>query len=240
MAQTLPGFLKYDGDSIIYNDNGELLFYVPEVYFERKIAVIMGTQISLIGLLNYRLVNANGKEGKLNLFDFPTVFITEPSRSEKIKDYKIIPKSQPDNYRVLHYKKGDKIIVNKRVPQITQTVEDFLHMWMSGKLPTTIPHNEIQDFFIENMTLNGGKYKLNMQMFGILFSETSRSSSDKKVLFRHTDMKDMQDYQNISMADIPNYVSPATALMSQNINDSLVHGIINKDHMYSPLEKLMM
>lgn len=239
MSSNIPPFLKKDGDSLLFNQDGEFIFFVPEIYFERKYAESLGEYTRLFGILDYTIVDKSGKQGKMMPFNFPTVFLCSPSVIEKRKQIKLSPKSKPQDYRALIFRKGDKIVVSTKVPQIISNCEDFFSMFFTGKLPTTIPYDKLHDYFIDNIHLNGGDYGLNIQLFGILVSEICRDPNDRKKLFRHTDMNDMTNYQPIGIKEIPKYISPFTAITSENIDESLVNGILNKSAKYSPLEKLM-
>ena len=67
--------LKKDGDKLLFNGDGQFIFYVPEDYFQRKCAIVIGDTINIIGLLNYTILDKNGKNNGLHLFRFPTVFL---------------------------------------------------------------------------------------------------------------------------------------------------------------------
>lgn len=239
MNNKIPPFLKKDGDSLLFNTDGEFVFYVDEMQFDRNFAEIIGDKIKLLGIITYQIIDKNGKKGKIKLFDFPTIFLTSPSHIEKKKNLQL-GKQAPSDYRILHYKKGDKIVVSTRVPMIIQNSEIFYRIFLTGKLPTSIPYDQLADYFIENIHLNGGDYGIIMQLFGIIVSKVCRKSDDLQTEFRLTDMKDMNDYQFISIKQVPEYVSAFSAVTSENIDESIVHGIINKKKVYSPLERLMM
>lgn len=238
MAESIPAFLKRDGDKLLFNGDGEFIFYVPEMYFTRNCAVTIGDMINIIGILDYTIVDKNGKNNGLHLFRFPTVFLTRPGEIEKLKEVKLTKYTESTDYRLLKYKKGDEIVVSVKVPQIVDNTEQFYQMFTSGKLPTTIPYDKLHEYFPENMRLNGGDYGLNLQLFGIMVSELCRDPKDVSRLFRHTDMKDMTAYSPISIKDSPNQISPIAAVTSENWNDSMIHAIMNKDASYSPMESL--
>lgn len=236
----IPGFLKRDGDSLVFTEKGEFVFYVPEMYFERSYAIIYGEYVNLIGILNYAIFDEKGKHSGLKTFNFPTVFLSKPSEIEKVKNIKLTNTSIEQDYRLLKFKKGDVIVVSVKVPQMVDNAEEFYKIFTSGKLPNTIKYDELQNYFTENIELNGAKYGLNMQIFGVIIGEMCRSSKDKKILFRHTDMKDMTDYQTLNITEIPKFVSPFTSITSENWDESVVNAIINKNAKYSPLESLFM
>ena len=45
MAYNIPSFLRKDGDSLVFNQDGEFIFYVPEIYFDRGDALVVGEYV---------------------------------------------------------------------------------------------------------------------------------------------------------------------------------------------------
>ena len=71
----VPEFLKQEGDSLIFKDEGELVFYIPEDYFRAdgsiKYAEVAGDYVNSIGFFNYEVFDKNGKSKYgLKLFYF--------------------------------------------------------------------------------------------------------------------------------------------------------------------------
>lgn len=234
----VPSFLKRDKESLLFNGDGEFVFYVPEMYFERKHAIIVGEYVNLLGMLDYAIFDKNGKHDGLKTFRFPTVFLSKPGVIEKVKNIKLTKNTQPQNYRLLKFKKGDQVVVSVKVPQIVDNAEEFYKMFSSGKLPTTIRYDQLQDYFVENIQLNGADYGLSIQLFGIMIRELTRDSKDIEKLFAYTDMKDMTDYQNINVRLAPKFVSPYTSITSENWDEGVINAIMNKNAKYSPMETL--
>ena len=88
------------------------------------------------------------------------------------------------------------------------------------------------------MKLSGGNFGYNIQLFGLLVSESARDPQDPTKLFRYTDMKDMTNYKLISIKDIPRETSPYAAVTSENWNESMVAAIMNKNAASAPMESL--
>ena len=57
---SIPSFLKKDKDSILFNGEGEFVFYVPELYFRSNHAIVIGEYVNLIGILDYSVFDKNG------------------------------------------------------------------------------------------------------------------------------------------------------------------------------------
>lgn len=238
----VPNFLKLVGEAAVFNLDGELVYYVPEEFFKMNIVEVVGSYVSLIGVCDYAIISASGKMGEVKPFRFPTVFLCKPRTIEKAKSIKIGNSKESKDYRILHFSKGDEVISQIKVPQVVNNVEDFLRlMVMTGRIPTTISYDVGHEYFPENMQLNGGNYKLNMQMFGLLWAELCRDPNDISKPFCTTDMKDMHGYKPVSIKATPNYISPYVALASEQFDESLRSAILidDKDAAYSPLEKIV-
>ena len=145
-----------------------------------------------------------------------------------------------DAYRLLIFERGDAVVVSTKVPQNIANVEDFYRIFLTGKLPTTIPYDKLQDYFIEAIELNGSSYGMTLQMFGIVVGEMCRSSSDPAVSFRHTKFRDLMSYRAISIKDLPKYISPNASISSENWDLGVIGAIMNPSTSNSPMEKLLM
>lgn len=240
MAYDVPKFLKRDGDALLFNEDGEFIFYVPEIYFDRGDAQIKGEYVNLLGILDYSIFNKDGSNIGLKRFYFPTVFLSKPSRIEKAKGLKLKEAVETQDYRLLVFEKGDAVVVSTKVPQNIANVEDFYRIFLTGKLPTTIPYDKLQDYFVESMDLNGSSYGMTLQMFGIVVGEMCRSKNDPAVAFRHTNFKDMMSYRAISIKDLPKYISPNASISSENWDLGVIGAIMNPADSNSPMEKLLM
>lgn len=235
----IPKFLKRDGESLLFNIPGELIYYVPEVYFEKDIAEIVGEFVRLLGVFDYAIFDENGKPTTgLKPFNFPTMFLCSPYVIEKAKAVQLTKYSEPQDYRLLKFKKDNKVVVSVKVPQSIANAEEFFRLFKTGKLPTTIPYDELHKYFIENIKLNGENYGISIQEFGMIISEVCRDPKNKQKLFRHTDIKDMTNYTTINIKQIPQMVSAFTSITSENWDEAVVNAIINKNDKYSPLEVL--
>jgi len=240
MAYDIPKFLKRKDDSLLFAlEDKEFVFIVPEKFFERRDAIIIGEYVNLIGILDYAIFDKSGKHGGLKRFNFPSVFLTKPYEIEKMKQVKLTANSEIQDYRFLKYKKDDIIVVSTKVPEEIENVEEFYKIFLTGNLPTTIPYDKLQDYFTESARINGCNYGVSLQLFGVVISEMCRDPKNMNNPYRLAKNKNMFDYKAINIEDIPKLVSPYQSLTSVNWDEGLINAIINKNEVDSPLEKVL-
>lgn len=241
MDYSFPPFTKKVEDALLFNGDGEFIFYVPENFFGRKDAVIMGEYVSIMGVFDYAVFDESGQSTGLKRFQFPTVFLTKPSEIEKHKNVKLTKTSETQDYRFLRYKKNDPIMISTRVPMDIDNLDIFYStFFLTAKFPTTIPYNKLHEYITDSIELNGSSYGLSMQIFGVVISELCRDSSDFKKSFRLTKMNNMNEYTPINIKELPKYITPYSSLTSENWDDAIVGAITNADGPKSPMEKMLM
>jgi len=238
-------FYRKENDSIVYNGKGYLVYYVPEEYFASGCANVVGEYINLLGIFNYAIFDENGKSSGLKTFNFPSIFLAQPSEVERVKDVQLTKTSEKQDYRLLKFKNGDKLIVQVKVPQDIENVELFFKIFViTGKSPDTIPYPEVYKYFLDSMAANAGSYNVSNQLFGILQSEIYRDPTDKSRPFRISKAKknkEWTNYINIPIKDVPDYISPFVSITSENFDDSLIQAILmdGKEVKSSPLERVL-
>lgn len=242
MADGLPSFLKEEKDQLIFCDKTkELVAYIPEKFFDRGIATVIGEYIELLGVFSYTVQDIKtGKNIGLKSFRFPTMFTTRPSETEKVKEIRLIKESEPEDYRILRYRDGDEFAVSIDVVQMIDNVEKFMNLfYVLGYIPNTIPYDKIHEYIMDNMALNGNSYGLTAQMFGFNIGELCRSSKDPSIPFRLSGSTNMHDYKSMSVKNISKMTSPYTALVSEDFDESLLYGMLNNHPKETPLEKVL-
>ena len=238
-------FYKVQGDSFVFDQDGEFVFVVPDVYFESRSAIIVGEFVNIMGVLNYYIEDTKGHKGPLKRFYFPSIFLTQPYTIEKVKGLQLLPNRDPEDYRLLRYRKGDKIVVHDRVPMDSDNAEELFRLFViTGHVPNTVPYNMLFDYFNDSIHLANASYGVSNQLLGILPTEICRDPNDLSRPFRLSKSKKEHkwtDYVNVSVKEVPQYVSPFVDLTSENFDESIAQAILMdpskaKD---TPLEKIM-
>ena len=235
-----PSFLKKSGDKLLFNGSGELIYYVPEKYFNiSQAATVYGDEIELMGIFDYDVFDANGKHKGIRNFYFPTMIRCKPNSMEKVTNFAITKYVSMD-YRLLKFKKDDEVICNVNIPKVIGNAEIFTNLLINANLPPTIPYDKLYEYINDNAELNGFNYNMNAQMLGIVAGELCRDRNDLTKPFRLTDMKDPLGYTLVSIKQLPKFVSPYVAITSENADESIANAILDKVGTETPLEKVMM
>ena len=237
----VPNFIKVKGQSYVFANDGTFKFFIPEKYFDTKLAEIQGEFVNLFGICTYAIYDKNDKPiGGLHNFNFPVMFLTKPDDIEISKKL-ILTKNTPEqDYRILKYYKDGVIVNNYEISENADNLDTFYRALQYGNLPNTIPYNELQEYFLKNIQLTGNGYDVSLQLIGVVFSELCRSLKNNETSFRLSKNNDMNAYKMVNIREIPRNVSPFTALTSETWDEAVVNSIVTKSDKESPLEKIMM
>ena len=238
----IPSFLRIDGEKLLFNkDDEELVAYIPEKFFERKLAEIEGDYINLIGIFVYTVQNLKtGKNIGLHNFLYPTTITTRPGDMEKAKNIRLIKDSDPENYRIFRYRKDDIVINSTKTVQHISNVEKVLNLlFILGSIPNTIPYDIIGDILFESMDIYGGSFGISAQVMGIVVSEVCRAKNKKNIPYRLSGSTDPHDYKSLSLKNVSQLTSPYTALISDDFDESILYAMMNNEPKHTALEKIL-
>lgn len=247
MNENIPSYLRLEDNSVYYNGEGQFVFFIPEIFFERNHAIYEGDIIYTIGVLNYSMFKKpEDMTKKVKRFFYPSLIGTKPGKVEKVKNFKLFPNLKADNYRILYYEnnKIDQIITSIEIPEELSNTEEFFSIFINtGKIPQGIPYEKLDEYYPESMELNGNSFGLNQQQFGIIVSEQCRDPHDISKPFRLSKSldKDSTGYIPISIKEIPKTVSPFTSITSENWDEAIVNAAIidEKNIISTPMEGIM-
>lgn len=240
-------FYKEVNGSVICTlpEGQEVRYFIPECYFTAKSAIIVGEFVNLLGIFNYAIYDINKDKpiGGLKTFKFPTIFLAQPYEIEKAKGIKLTKNSEVQDYRILKFKKNDKLVVQTSVPMDIANLEEFFRLFViTGNVPDTIDYRNIWEYFVESSTLAGKTFSISNQLLGILQSEICRDPSDLSKPFRLSKAKKNKEWDNykaISIKQIPNYISSYVSLTSENYDDSVIAATMMKKEIDTPLERIL-
>lgn len=249
----IPPFTRREGNAIVFNQDGSLEYYIPEDYFgsgASSSATIEGSYVALMGSFNYRLIKPNGDLGKLMTFTFPTVFVCKPNRIEKRKSIKLESHLLESDYRVLIFFKDDQLVTRCFVEQNINNIGELFRLHIqTGRIPNSIPYNDLYEYPFECMSLNSGEYGVHSQAMGLIYSKICRDPSDISKPFRLSKVinDSMTGYTPISIKEASKHISPFVSLTSENLDSAIISAILLSDdekkgkikHKESPLERII-
>lgn len=238
-------YYKEENNAIVctVKPSQELVFFIPECYFDTNSAMITGNLVSLIGIFNFAIYENNKPISELKTFFYPSIFLTQPGSIEKWKQIQLTKNTDKSDYRALKYKTGDKIIVNMDIPQQVENMEEFMRLWIiTGHIPNTVDYRNIWKYITKNASLNGNSYGLTNQLIGAFQTELCRDPSNYKNTFRCSKAKKNHEWNNfkpVSVKDVPSYISQYVSTSSENMDDSIVAAtLMDEPGKFSPLEKV--
>ena len=237
----LPSYMKQVENTLYFSGDGEIIYYIPEKYFDLSVAKIIGEYVETMGIFAYSLFTKTGITKGVKHFKCPTIMKCKPSKIEKLNHFNLQGSKNPDGtYRALHFQDGDELVCELAIPQSVDNVEKFVKLLKGGNLPDYIPYNELQDYMIMNAQLNGFNYKVSNQILGLVISELCRDPKNLSNPFRYTKMEDMVAYTSIPINQVPKYTSVYTAITSENPDEAVAAAMTTTGNGKSPLEQIMM
>lgn len=237
----VPPFCALKGESVVFNQDGVFKFFVPEKMFENKLCVLEGELANLFGLIGYAVYDKNGKVTKTyTQFNYPASFHSKPDSIEIAKNLKLTKNSKEQDYRILLYHKDAPIVLNYWLAESNADLALFYKALQYGSIPNEIPYNELQNYFLDNITITGAGYDVGLQVIGLVISELCRSQDHIEVPFRLSKEKDYTKYQSVNIREIPRVSSPFAAITSEMWDDAVINAITVKSNKKSPMEKIMM
>jgi hypothetical protein len=236
----MASFFKNINDKIIFTGDGELIYYVPEKYFDIKAAETIGERTRTIGMFSYAVFDKSGKRLLLKPFNAPTMIECIPNHIDKESNYLLEGTKEAKAYRLFHFKNGDELICSTKVPVDIAVLEKFVDIFKGGNLPENIPYDKIQDYVLKNAELCKFDYKVSAQIIGMIISEIYRSEKDLSKPFRIANTDDMLAYKTVSIDKVPKYTSAFTSITSDNADEAIAAAMTTKGNADSPLEKIVM
>lgn len=242
----LNNMVRNDGENLIFT-GPYMEMYIPESYFQSKFAEDYGNTVQAFGLFNVRVFDEHEKPMKLETLNVPTMIYLYPSEIEKRKTQLIPgPDNEVEEYRVAKFYRG-ATIMKSSIPQDATNVELFLKMLTNGKVPSTIPYDQVLQVWQKNLDLNGVKLGVTSAILEIIISEIYRNPKKPEETFAKVIGKNPSTskyaYRATNIREICARNSTFAALtfedMDQMITSSLNISKYNKAESTSPIEKIV-
>lgn len=240
----LKDFINNDGDNFIFTGN-YLEMYIPAFYFESQLAENYGNALRVFGLFTIKVSDDKKKGGQLETFNVPSIIYIFPSELEK-QTLQLINENEPEQYYVAKFYKGNKIMSNC-IPQDATNVELFLDILFRGKIPKSIPYNQILEIWQKNLSINNVKLGVTSTILEVIISQIYRDKDKPEETFGRqlgkNPNKSKYAYKTAAIREICARNSTFAGLtfedMDSMITSSLNINKYNKNESDSPVEKII-
>ena len=167
--------------------------YIPEELFnmeddadEKKstIAYPFGEGFVVLGVFNIRVFNSDTEDPEkvpVRTFIYPNMIATYPTDFE-IRKLSINGKDV-ESYYVLKYYPGDRVMP-MRTQKDTANCIRFLTVLLAGKIPETIPMNQLYEIWNQNFVINGYKPAIPPSTMEACLSVLCRDKNNLNTPFR--------------------------------------------------------
>lgn len=167
-------YFKQDGSSILL-DTYKCEIFVPESYFESKLAVQDGEIYNLFFIVKYKLYHSENDSGKKDYGDFlfPSIVTTRP---DDVSTTDLDLYGEMEKFKVFTYYKGSPIVHNRHIVKTSIMVERFVSLRNDGKIRA--PYGKLPE--IENKVQKIHDTKLGVPQYiqHLTISEVYRDKND--------------------------------------------------------------
>jgi hypothetical protein len=162
-------------DSSILLDTHKCEIFVPDSYFDSRLAVQDGEIYNLFFIVKYKLYHSDKDAGSKNYGDFlfPSIVSTKP---DDIRTVEMDLYGELEKFHVFTYYKGSPIMNNRHIVKTSIMVERFVSLRNDGKIRA--PYWKIPD--VENKVQKIHDTKVNVPQYieQLTISEVYRDKND--------------------------------------------------------------
>lgn len=246
--QKKPAYFADKDEKLIFT-GGYMEIYIPDSLFTSGIATVIGEKVETMGLFNFRVMNKatdKRESSPVKTFKFPSKMITKPNVIET-ETLELIKGSGEEKYYVLKYFNGDVVMTSTNAIATVDNVETFIKMLNDGKIPSTIPYDNLLPLMIKNLEINSVNLQVSATLMSCIISELYRSKKNIAKPFRQEIGKSRDvsvfAYTNVNNRTVCSMNSTFSALTFEDI-DSMITSSINKNRYgrnqaYTPVEELI-
>lgn len=180
--------IKQDGYIIVNCPYMEA--YIPSDLFDdadkaSAVACMYGEGVRCIGLFNVRCFESDEQDtysAKLRTLNYPNVIDTYPSDIQKTT-MSIDGESEPIKVHILKYYKGD-ILMSATSRKSAKNCEQFLNYMTRGKVPTSIPCEDLCAAWMKNFDINATNPGVPPVTIECMVATLARSKDDPLTPYR--------------------------------------------------------
>ena len=168
-------YFRTEGTKILLN-TARCEIYVPNYYFEAKLAQQDGELFDLFFIVKYRLIHKETDNvTKLPLHDFmiPTMILTKPDEVEKAE---LDLYGTMEKFTVFIYYKGGEIIYNTNIVKNSSSVERYVNLLNDGKI--RVPYTKVNEVTNKVQKIHDVKLNVPQYIQQVVISEVYRDKND--------------------------------------------------------------
>lgn len=250
MQNNFEKYIIVDSNNVYINSNYAEA-YIPISLFgdpsrDATVASEYGDGIRTVGLFHIRFYDSDEAKREsvpLGTFTYPSILDTYPNEKETAT--LSLNDQPPEKYMVLKYYKGD-ILMKRYLQQDVSNCEKFLNLITKGKVPNTIPYDEVIFDWVKNFRINNINPGVPAVDLELILSEMYRAKDDPSISFRKIAGQEgtsLLDYIMLNMNEVSANTSVMSGLIFEQFGHKIASGInMTKDNTKqnkSPLEDVV-
>lgn len=222
---------------------------LPQDFFNHKIAEMLGSEISTIGIMYIEVYGLDDKEFDIDnlknphkiLFKMPMQLTLCPSEIEEGRD------ENKNLVTILNFQEGDTFIKSTLFVRTWKTVSKVVDLMLKGFLPKELAYDKIMNFFSECCEENKTNTQVADTIVEVMIAELSRAPDNLAIPFRialknNPNLK-MTDKQFIKVDSLGRMYNSFAAMSSgdpkQGISTSIVRKRYNEPQKESTIEEAL-
>lgn len=203
---------------------------LPQDYFDKGIAEIIGKNVNIFGLFEIKVYEANpdDEDKDVSKIKYKSYFFKHKGMVYTCPNT-IVEKrnSLGEKYQTLVFKKGDEFIKSTLIVVDTKVASKMLDLMTLGYLPNVFPYEEIADFWTQVNTFNGIKISsMSQASIELIVSEIARDPKDPSKTFRsklkESPKTNRYAWKLINIRQIPRYTSVFASITSGDPKGNLI------------------
>lgn len=202
---------------------------IPQDYFDKKIATIIGKDVECVGLFEIKVYDTDEEVSEdTNIKPTKTIFVKHYGMI-LCSPSSILEKRNEDGEKIqtLVFKKGDIFIKDTTIVVDPKVAAKFLDLMTLGYLPPVFPYEDIAQFWQDANSFNGVKVgSMSQASIELIISEVARDPKDLSRTFRSKLRDDPKTNRNgwklINIRQLPKYSSTYACITSGDSKNNLI------------------
>lgn len=206
---------------------------VPQDYFDKGIAEMIGKDVNMFGLFEIKVYEAGIEEDEITertpfkpyFFKHKGMIYCSPSVIKEKRD-----PSTGEKILTLVFRNGDKFIKNTTIAVNNEVASTMLDLMTLGYLPPVFPYEDIAQYWSDVNTFNGIKVgSMSQASIELIVSEVARDPKNLSRTFR-AKLRDnpninRNDWKLINIREIPKYTSVFASIGAGDPKSSIISQI---------------